>query len=83
MDEVKNENQSLKVHVKCLKEKLSESNDKLKKVSCTKLDVKPNCVLNVPSNSKSKSFYIPRFKRNHQEVIKTIWLDLTKSKTLW
>lgn len=39
VDEVKNENQSLKVHVKCLKEKLSESNDKLKKISCTKHDV--------------------------------------------
>ena len=75
VDELKCENESLKMHAKCL---IVEPNDKKEDNLCSNLVVKPNFVPIMSSISKDKSVYIPPYKRNHKVERKAI-----KSKPLF
>ena len=63
VDDLKCENESLKMHVKCL---IAESIAKNEEVICCNLVVKPDFVPIMSSTSKDKSMYIPPCKRNQK-----------------
>ena len=75
IDELKYENESLKMHAKCL---IVEPIDKMDDNICCTHVVVPNFVPIVFSISKDKSVYIPPHKRNQKVEIKAI-----KSKPLF
>ena len=62
VDELKCENESLKIHVKCL---IGEPIAKVENICCNHV-VKLDFVLIVSSTSKEKSVYIPPHKRNQK-----------------
>jgi len=66
VDEIKIENQSLKVKVKGLEEDLVESKAKLENVSNPKHVVEPEYE-STPIKLKDVKVYVPPFKRNHNE----------------
>ena len=68
-DDLKCENESLKMHVKCL---IVESIAKNEEVICCNHVVKPNFVPIVSSTSKDKSVYIPPRKRNQKVKSKAL-----------
>ena len=61
VDELKCENESLKMHTKCLIAELIAKNDE---IICYNHVVVSNCVPIVCSTSNDKSMYIPPHKRN-------------------
>ena len=63
VDDLKCENESLKMHVKCL---IAKSIAKNEEVICCNLVVKPDFVPIMSSTSKDKSMYIPPCKRNQK-----------------
>ena len=63
VDDLKSENESLKMHVKCL---IVELVTKMEENICCNHVVVPNCVPIVCSTSKDKSMYIPPHKRNQK-----------------
>ena len=63
VDELKCENESLKMHAKCLIAKPIAKKDE--NICCNHVVV-PNLVSNVCSTSKGKSVYIPPHKRNQK-----------------
>ena len=63
VNDLKCENESLKMHAKCL---IADYSTKKKEVICCNLVVKPDFVPIVNSISKGKSMYIPPHKRNHK-----------------
>ena len=69
IDELKCENESLKMHVKCLIAELFVKKDD--NICCTHVMV-PNFVLIVCSTLKDKSLYIPPRKRNQKVERKTL-----------
>ena len=69
VDELKCENESLKIHAKCLiVESIAKRNDNI----CCNHVVVPNFVLIVCSTSKDKSMYVPPHKRNQKVERKTL-----------
>ena len=69
VDDLKSENESLKMHVKCLIAEPSVKKDD--NICCTHVIV-PNFVLIVCSTLKDKSLYIPPRKRNQKVERKTL-----------
>ena len=69
VNELKYENESLKMHAKCL---IAESISKKDENICCNHVVVPNFVLIVCFTSKDKSVYIPPHKRNQKVERKTI-----------
>ena len=66
--------------MKSLKQKLTEFETKLKKLSSTKLDVdNKSFFISVPPKPKDDNVYIPPFKRNHKEKVYVTRLDKGKS----
>ena len=63
VNELKYENESLKMHAKCL---IAESISKKDENICCNYVVKPDFVPIMSSISKDKSVYIPRHKRNQK-----------------
>ena len=86
VDELKCENKSLKMHVKCL---IAEPIAKNEENICCNHVVVPDFVSIVCSTSKDKSVYIPPHKRNQKvkrKVVKSkprlglnlrLWMDLS------
>ena len=68
VDDLKCENESLKIHVKCL---IGEPIAKVENICCNHV-VKLDFVPIVSSISKEKSVYIPPNKRNHKVERKAI-----------
>ena len=69
VDELKYENESLKMHAKCLiVEPITKTDDNI----CCNHVVLPKFVPNVCSTSKGKSVYIPPHKRNQKVERKTL-----------
>ena len=75
VDDLKYENESLKMHAKCL---IVKPNDKKEENLCCNLVVKPDFVPIMSFISKDKSVYIPTHKRNHKVERKAL-----KSKPLF
>ena len=75
VDDLKCENESLKMHAKCL---IAEPIDKMDDNMCCNHVVVPDLVLNVYSTSKDKSVYVPPHKRNQNVERKAV-----KSKPLF
>ena len=69
VNDLKCENESLKMHAKCL---IADYSTKKKAVICCNLVVKPDFVPIVNSISKGKSVYIPAHKRNHKVERKSL-----------
>ena len=63
VDDLKSENESLKMHAKCL---IVEAVAKTEENICCNHVVVPDCVPIVCSTSKDKSVYIPPYKRNQK-----------------
>ena len=63
VDELKCENESLKMHAKCL---IAEPIAKIEEKPCFNHVVVPDFVPIVSSTSKDKSVYIPPYKRNQK-----------------
>ena len=68
VNDLKYENESLKMHAKCL---IVKPNDKKEENLCYNLFVKLNFVPIMSSISKDKFVYIPPHKRNHKLKRKT------------
>ena len=77
VDEIKTENQSLKVKVKGLEEDLVKSKDKLEKFSSAKLVLEPEFE-SVPIEPKDHKVHVPPLKRNHKENVNFAKLDKGK-----
>ena len=69
VDELKYENESLKMHATCLIVELIAKNDE--NICCIHVVV-PDCMPIVCSTSKDKSVYIPPHKRNQKVERKTL-----------
>ena len=63
VDDLKSENESLKMHAKCL---IAEPIANKDEIICCDHVVVPNCVPIVCSTSNDKSVYIPPHKRNQK-----------------
>ena len=82
VDELKCENESLKMHAKCL---IAEPIDKRDDIICCNHVVVPDLVPIVCSTSKDKSVYVPPHKRNQKverKVVKSKPLFWFQPKTL-
>ena len=71
VDDFKCENESLKMHAKCL---ITKPIAKREDVICCNHVARPNFVLIMSSTSKGKSVYIPSHKRNQKVERKTLKL---------
>jgi len=77
VDEIKTENQSLKVKVKGLEEDLVESKDKLEKFSSAMPVLEPEFE-SAPIELKDDKVHVPPLKRNHKENVNFARLDKGK-----
>ena len=79
VNDLKFENESLKMHAKCL---IAKPIAKVENILCCNHVMKPNFVPIVCSTSKDKLMYIPPHKRNHK-VGRTKPLFRSQSKDLY